>query len=68
MHTSLHPKSDALLDILANRLAEIRQTYSIEEVYQVFAGEVRARTYGLSLEEERQVRLGAEALLMSSGL
>ncbi|GGD45644.1 hypothetical protein [Pseudoxanthomonas indica] len=68
MHATLHPKSDALLDILSVRLGEIRETYPLEDVYQVFAGEVRARTYGLTPEEERQVRLGAEALQMTSGL
>lgn len=68
MHAILQPKSAALLNILAHRLVEIRETYPVTEVYSVFAGEVQARTHGLSFEEERQVRLGAEALLMTAGL
>lgn len=61
-------KADDLLLILARRLTEIREVYPVEQVYPVFAGEVAARTPGLTLEEEHAVRMGAKAMLITSGL
>lgn len=56
------------LDVLAQRLIEIRVECCAEDVYEAFAGEVEAREGGLTTEQRLELHVGAEALLVNAGL